>query len=769
MHFRSLIASLLVATAAVADVTPPRVVRYVEADATTDRDAAVVLEITVEVDGHVSEARVVESATPELDQAALDAVKRFELEPARRDGTPVAATIRYRYVFHPRPARVPVPAPAPAPAPAPPAAPVPVPDADEPEYSATAEVDAPPHTAVRRSVESKQLSRVAGVRGDAIRAVDILPGVSSAAQGDIPIIRGAGQNESQVFLDGVPVPLLFHFTGITSFFQSRLLDRVELYPGNFSTRYGRAIGGIIDAKTRRTRRDRFHAMLDLSVIDSAALVEAPLGEHVGFAAAARRSNVDFFFKSFVPEDAYSVVAAPVYWDYQAMVDAQVGSRNTLSVVGYGSRDSIELVFAKPNAEDPTIRGTVGGKTEFHRVGLRLDSQLSRDVRHTASVTVGKQDIDVDFGPLYQRLEALELYARSDWAFQLSRGVELDTGLDFFGQLANGRYVGPRPSGWDDSDPSAGESPSLMRTIRVSRDGIPIVAPAAWFELVLRPTDRVTISPGVRVDYYGNAKAASVDPRLSTRISVTPSTVLKGGVGLFSQPPEWYEVLAEVGNPALSPYRALHLGAGVEQKLGSGIEVGIEGFEKRIFDRVVGTPGGRPPYLENEGAGRILGVEVSASVRPSAGTFGYLAYTLSRSERRDRNGDWYLFDADHTHVVSAVLSQSLGKGWEVGARFRFVSGAPKTPIVAAVYDANLDLYRPVYAAVNSEREPAFHQLDLRIEKAWHISDLTLAAYLEVLNAYNAKNPQGTRYSYDYSKQERVNGLPILPNIGVRGEL
>jgi hypothetical protein len=121
------------------------------------------------------------------------------------------------------------------------------------------------------------------------------------------------------------------------------------------------------------------------------------------------------------------------------------------------------------------------------------------------------------------------------------------------------------------------------------------------------------------------------------------------------------------------------------------------------------------------------------------------------------------------VLSAILAQKLGRGWEVGARFRYMSGVPLTPVVGATYDARLDLYRPIHGEVNSEREPAFHQLDLRVEKEWRISDLTLATYVEVLNAYNAKNPQGKRYSYDYSKQESVSGLPILPNIGVRGEL
>jgi hypothetical protein len=42
-------------------------------------------------------------------------------------------------------------------------------------------------------------------------------------------------------------------------------------------------------------------------------------------------------------------------------------------------------------------------------------------------------------------------------------------------------------------------------------------------------------------------------------------------------------------------------------------------------------------------------------------------------------------------------------------------------------------------------------------------------LDVLNAYNAKNAQGYRYSFDYSKKEAVSGLGFFPNLGLKGEL
>lgn len=53
----------------------------------------------------------------------------------------------------------------------------------------------------------------------------------------------------------------------------------------------------------------------------------------------------------------------------------------------------------------------------------------------------------------------------------------------------------------------------------------------------------------------------------------------------------------------------------------------------------------------------------------------------------------------------------------GGRFRYVSGNPRTPVVGSVVNASADRYEPLFGAVNSARNPAFHQLDVRVDKRW----------------------------------------------------
>ena len=57
----------------------------------------------------------------------------------------------------------------------------------------------------------------------------------------------------------------------------------------------------------------------------------------------------------------------------------------------------------------------------------------------------------------------------------------------------------------------------------------------------------------------------------------------------------------------------------------------------------------------------------------------------------------------------------------------------------------------------------------MQKTWTFSAWSLAAYLDVQNALNSPNREGFNYSYDYGRREGNRGIPILPIIGLRGEL
>jgi hypothetical protein len=91
------------------------------------------------------------------------------------------------------------------------------------------------------------------------------------------------------------------------------------------------------------------------------------------------------------------------------------------------------------------------------------------------------------------------------------------------------------------------------------------------------------------------------------------------------------------------------------------------------------------------------------------------------------------------------------------------------VIGGIYDARSNVYQPVSGPVNSVRSSNFHRLDLRVEKKWQIRDGNLAIFLDIQNAYNRMNQEGISYNFDYSESMELAGLPIIPSIGIRGEL
>lgn len=127
----------------------------------------------------------------------------------------------------------------------------------------------------------------------------------------------------------------------------------------------------------------------------------------------------------------------------------------------------------------------------------------------------------------------------------------------------------------------------------------------------------------------------------------------------------------------------------------------------------------------------------------------------------------LFDHDQTHNVVVVASYKLGR-WQLGGRFQYATGSPYTPVTGSTFMSDANEYQPTYGAINSERNPANHQLDLRVDRFFQFDGWKLAAYLDVSNVYLNAPVVDRDYSYDYTEREETTGLPILPSIGIRGE-
>jgi hypothetical protein len=133
-----------------------------------------------------------------------------------------------------------------------------------------------------------------------------------------------------------------------------------------------------------------------------------------------------------------------------------------------------------------------------------------------------------------------------------------------------------------------------------------------------------------------------------------------------------------------------------------------------------------------------------------------------------------FTFDQTHVLNLAVSWNINTRWRLGARFQLATGNPTRPVTGAFYDADTDRFRPLFPAQQEgggdrERLPTFHQLDVRVDYRFRLGPFDMSAYLDVINTYYAQNTEAWLYQYDFARRTNFPGVPILPTLGVTGEL
>ncbi|HXI59549.1 MAG TPA: TonB-dependent receptor [Polyangia bacterium] len=627
----------------------------------------------------------------------------------------------------------------------------------------------------RHTLSHDELTSVPGTFGDPLRVIQNLPGVARVPYGlGQLIVRGAAPQDTGVFIDGQKVPYVFHFLGGPSVLTPTLIDKIDFYPGGFGVRYGRVTAGILDVSLRNEPLTQVHGSADVNLLDSSASVEGPLGHGVSGSIAARRSYIDLLLPYVIPQRVGSstVVATPVYWDYQTRADKDLGAAGRLSLAVFGSNDSLHVL-----AQDPA-RGDIdlGSRIGFHRVvatwTVAAGGWLSR-----LSPAYGYDLYRFGAGEVGVDRDTHLLTLREELTRSLTRSLKLALGVDVQAAFDKTHLHIPTPAITRTFGRSA---PELIDIDRPIND----LGSAAYAEAIWDVSRSVRLVPGVRFDqfHYNRTDRASVDPRLVARWALSPRLAFKAGVGIFHQPQEPQILDDQFGNPSLPLIWSDQYHLGVERRFTDVISLDATVYYLGRHNLPVRDAQER---FTADGRGRSYGLEVLLRHEITRNFYGWISYTLSRAEQTvptvgnqsfgmggvsapasTTQQTYYPTPFDQTHNLIAIASYKL-RAWELGARFRLVSGVPTTPTEGAVYDSDYGAYRPVLGPAYSTRRQLFHQLDVRVERTFTRDWWRLGIYLDIQNVYNAQNPEATTFDYRYRQSAPVRGLPFLPILGVRG--
>jgi TonB family protein len=633
---------------------------------------------------------------------------------------------------------------------------------DEEVIEVTVRGERPPREVTKRTLSKEEIDRIPGTNGDALRSLQNLPGVArSPALGGGLIVRGSNPQDTNIFVDGTSIPLVYHFMGLSSVVPTEVLQKIDFYPGNYSSIYGRGMGGIVDVGLRKPKQDGLHGMAQADFIDVRLLAEGPIAK-TGWnvLVAGRRSWFDTWLGPVMKSAGAGVSVAPRYYDGQAMLQHDFNAHSSFRLLLFGSNDEMKMLNLDPNGSDPTFAGNMGYSTSFWRLQARYENQVSNGTALRLTAAYGTDSIDIGMGSNAINSTLRPLSTRAELTQKVTEGVTANLGTDLVYEpydLTLNLPPAPRPG-----TPEGGPG---QLAIHSSNAGS-LFLPGFYTELELVPKSGTRVVPGFRADYDNATHHWDYSPRINVRQDLKsdfPRTTFKAGAGLYYQPPTVMQTDPNYGQLGLISNRSIHYDVGFEQEFTRQLELSMDVFYKSFDNLVVSGTG-------NSGDGLAYGVEWLLRYKPDKHFFGWISYTLSRSERRDTPSNSYrLFQYDQTHVLTMVSSYKLGRGWQLGGRFRLTSGALYTPSTTGAYNATVgsQLAASAYPAYGS-RLPLFHQLDVRADKTWEFQSWKLSAYLDVQNVYYRKNAEGISYNYNYTQSAIVSGLPILPSLGVRAE-
>ena len=617
-----------------------------------------------------------------------------------------------------------------------------------------------PATVSQQSLQGLEIKRIPGTGGDALRALQALPGIGVANDFDGSLyIRGGGPEDNRFYFDGSPIGYPYHFGGLVSTVSSEVIERIDVYAGGFGAEFGSDAQAVIDIYSHVGSREGLGGKFNLNLLYSEGLLEGPVGTRGSWYFAARRSYVDL-----LPISVEEITAFPRFWDYQAKFSYDLSSKHQLILNAFAADDFMELKLdAEDVGNDPTLAGKFHFKNHFNGQGIHLRSLFTDRLTSDLSITRGFTFFDISFGQGYfLRVEVPGFELHEDLTYRLTPKHQLESGLLLSSAPArvSSFFTRPPDEGDADFDFAFEEKVESDFTERFSQI-------EGYLQSRYSPFAFLSIALGLRVDYFNLTDEFSIGPRGSLKFKIPSGSEIRLAYGMYEQSPQPHQILSEFGNPNVKSSRAIHYIMEIERQISPKTSIKIAGYYKDLNNLI--TRDEENSYL-NHGEGFARGVEVLLRHREGEKFFGWASYAYARSERRDSPDELRrLYSYDQTHVATLTANYKLTPTWEIGAKWQYSTGNPYTPVIDATLvphpTTGQFVYVPIYGETNSARVPPFHRLDVRINKSFIYDHWQMSVYIELLNAYNRKNVLDFDYNADYTEMDVINQLPRIPYFGV----
>ena len=620
-----------------------------------------------------------------------------------------------------------------------------------------------------RTIGIDEIEKNPGGNRDITKVIQSFPGVSSAAsfRNDV-IVRGGGPSENKFYLDGVEIPNLNHFAtqgasgGPVGIINVDFVREVNFYSGAFPATYGNTMSSVLEFTQKNANAEKAKFRATVGASDLALSSEGPLSSKTTYLASIRRSYLQFLFS------AIGLPFLPTYNDFQFKIKTKINDKTELSFIGLGALDNSKLnLKANETEEQRYILSYLPENKQWnYTLGLVLKHYnasgyntyvMSHNTLNNGQVKYHDNLTNPDNLILNYDSRESETKFRFEHFYLSKTKYKLVYGADLqYSQYYNNTFQKIFLA-------NKAQSLNYLSSLDFMKYGF-------FGQLTKDFIDqRLQLSFGIRGD--GNSYSSlmsnpfgNLSPRFSASYKIGGRTSLNFNTGRYYQLPA-YTTLGYRNNSGILVNKengvrmigADHFVAGIDFRPNSTTQLSMEGFYKgynhypfSVRDSVsLASKGADFGVVGDEeirsiGKGRAYGVEFLSRYKELLGFKGVMTYTFVRSEFTDINGNYVPSSWDNRHLLTITATRSFKKNWDFGFKWRYIGGSPYTPwdinksSVKSAWDAQGRGYLD-YSRFNKERLSAFHQLDLRVDKAYYYKKWSLMLYMDIQNAYNFQAP------------------------------
>ena len=623
----------------------------------------------------------------------------------------------------------------------------------------------------------REIEKNPGGNRDISKIIQSLPGVISipSFRNDI-IIRGGSPVENKFYLDGIEIPIINHFQtqgstgGPVGLLNVNFIKNVNFHSGAFPINYANGLSAVMDFQQIDGNLQKGKYRFTVGSSDLGFTADGPLGKKkkASYIFSARQSYLKGLFTIL------KLPFFPNFNDFQGKVKIQLKGKDNLTFVTVGAIDYFQL---NENVNDG-ITDTNKLKSNKYILGyLPSYSQWNYTfgMVYTHFSEHAKTQLFLSRNMLNN--ETFK-YANNDQSSESnlnlkynSREAENKLRIEHSGKLNSWNWMigaGTEYVKYSVNSYSKIIKPFIPAPIEIRFSSLLETFKYSGFARIsgIIGNRGTTVSLAGRLDgsSYGTG---THNPFLQPTISAAVSVPLKNkmyfnaSIGQYFQLPA-YTVLGyrnsngELVNQSQLKYiRNRMVSAGFQYNPGQETKITLEGFYKyynnyplALNDSIsLGNLGADFAVVGNEpcasiAKGQAYGMEFLMQRRSRYGLYGIFSYTLAWSQFADKNDKMIASAWDSRHTLSIVAGKKLKKNWELGAKWRFVTGRPYTPndLATSLNVSNWN-YKGVavldYNQLNTLRLGNFNQFDIRVDKVWYKKKWSLNLYLDIQNFFNYK--------------------------------